>query len=203
MIPRSRNQLLVSGIGYILCVLACGYVVALAASDTAKLIYWLRSPFGHIEFPDIVGFYARNWLLFNLISGIILGATVYLVWRNAIGTFVWVPSFCILCQKILTRPHSIFGPSSFGSDAFYFLSPGCQEISASYISQRCADQVNYSLPFYAAVGLSAGTFLSMLYWKRKKRFVELSRSPRPSDDSPNPVDDHHQFPNNHRASEEE
>jgi hypothetical protein len=202
MTRRFWYRLLTNGIGYVLCVLACRYVIQFTASEMARMTYWLKFPFAHAESRDILGFYAENWLLFNLVSGIACGSAIYSVWRNGIAMLVWVPSFCLLCQKILTRPHSVLWPASVVSDTSYFFSAGCREMSDFDISQRCADQVNYSLPFYAAIGLSAGTFLSMLYWKRRQRFIDSSFPPDSSSDSSDTIDEHHYSPENHRASEQ-
>jgi hypothetical protein len=202
MTRRFWYRLLTNGIGYVLCVLACTYVVQFTASEMAKVMYRLKFPFAHVESRDVLDFYTENWLLFNVISGVACGSAIYSVWRNAVATLVWVPSFCLLCQKILTRPHSVLWSASVSSDISYFFSTGCREISAFDISQRCADQLNYSLPFYAGVGFSVGTFLSMLYWKRRERFIDSSSPPDSSSDSSGTIDEHHHSPENHRSSEQ-
>lgn len=201
MTRRFWHQVLINGIGYVLCVIACKYVVQFPASEMAKIVYRLKFSFVQSEFRDVVAFYAANWLFFNVISGIACGATAYSFWRNPITTLVWVPSFCVLCQEILTRPHSVLGSHTIGPDVSYFVSVGCREISDFYISQRCTDQLNYSLPLYAAVGFSTGTLLSQVYWKRRSRLTESSLRSYPPNDTTNPVDEHGQPPENHQARE--
>jgi hypothetical protein len=163
--------------GYVLCVLASMYVAEPTAPAVAKLIYRGTSLFKHLEPSGAMGFYTSNWLLFNLISGIACGFGIYSVWRRTIVTLVWIPSVCMLCQKIFTRPHSVIYSTS-GSDVGYFLSTGCSEISLQSfnISQRCADQFHYSVPVYAALGVSLGALLSLIWWKHKGRSVSVDSS---------------------------
>lgn len=196
-------RFLSSGVGYVLCVLACKYVVQLAASELAKFIYWLPFPFARAQLSDLLGFYTRNWLFFNVIAGIAFGLAIYSVWQNHIATIVWIPPFCVLCEKILKRPHSILSTASVGSDISYFLSPGCPEVSTINISQRCTDQLVYSLPFYAALGFSMGSLMCIIWRQHRSRSHGSSPLSESSSSEPSEtVDDHHQSPENRRSSEE-
>jgi hypothetical protein len=175
MTSRFWSRLWTNVAGYVLCVLASMYVAEPAAAKIAKMTYWVLSLFRRVDSSGIAGFYTSNWFLFSLIAGVACGCAIYSVWRHTIATLVWVPSACVLCQKILTRPHSVLDMPKTGSDVLYYLSLGCTDLSVQsfYISQRCADQFLYSLPFYAALGFSTGAFLSMIYWKRKKRLIKV------------------------------
>lgn len=195
---RSWGQLLANTVIYALSVLACMYLVQFGASETAKAIYWLRFPFSQVRSADLSRFYTGNWLVFNLVAGGMCGSAAYSIWRNTASLFVWVPSFCVLCYKIFAYPHSVLAVSSPGSKVLYFLSSGCEEISDFYISQRCTEQFEYSLPFYAAVGFSAGAALAILYKRRG-----LSRGSLCAESSHDPtetIDKHYQPPENHRTS---
>jgi hypothetical protein len=112
--------------------------------------------------PDL--FYASNWLWFNLSLGAFVGFLVYREWRSVFTWFVWVPSGVLLLHRIIIQPRSaLFGNA--GDSLAYFLSAGCTEISLKplYMSVRCADQYQYSLPFYAAIGFSFGALLGYLH----------------------------------------
>lgn len=199
MTRKSWRRVQVHAIGYILCVFACRYVVQFAASEAAHLVYQLKYPSARIDSTNLAHFYVDNWLVFNLLAGIACGSAVYSVWRSLTATLVWVPSFCLLCQRILTHPHSVMAASSLRSDIFYFISAGCAEISDFYISQRCTEQLEFSVPFYAAVGFSTGTLISLIYGQRKGQFESLP-SPDSSDDSAETVDEHRQSPENQGAT---
>jgi len=153
--------------GYVACVLACTYGAEPAAPQVAKIIYRSTSYFTRFDPSGVLTFYTQNWLIFNLVSGLACGCAVYSVWRNAATVFVWIPSAAILCQKIALHKSSVMEPS--GSAIRYYLSIGCSDLmpQSFHISPRCWDQVRYSLPFYASLGFSLGSFLLMLYWRRK------------------------------------
>jgi len=204
MTDRFWKQMLTNSAGYFLCVLASMYVTEPMAPAIAKLVYRSASLFTHLEPSGMMDFYTSNWLLFNLISDIACGASIYSVWRHIVVTLVWIPSVVVLCQKISTRPNSVMYSTS-GSGLGYFLSTGCSEMSlrSVYISQRCADQFHYSVPVYAALGFSAGAFLSMVY--SKYREVDLL-TPIPPLESPSdakqPIEDHNCSPQNHRDAQD-
>jgi hypothetical protein len=162
-----RKRSLANAVGYVLCILAYTYGAEPAAPEIAKLMYRGASLFRHLEPSGVLGFYTRNWFLFNLISGIACGCAVYSVWRRTVTMLVWIPPAAILCQKIASHPHSVM--ESNASGVRYFLSAGCAEVAPQsfFISPRCWDQVRYSLPLYAAVGFSVGALLAMLYWQRR------------------------------------
>jgi hypothetical protein len=163
MTRRFWTQAVGNAAGYVLCVLALKYLAGFAAVQLSNLTYRGFRGLEHFDPSDALNFYARNWLLFNLVSGMAAGFTVYAVWRHYIAIFVWVPSASLLCWKILTHPNSAMDSAWAG--ARYFLSAGCPDISleAFHISERCSDQFHYSLPFYAALGFSLGALLSMFY----------------------------------------
>lgn len=169
MTGRFWGQALANAAGYVLCVLASMYLAGFAAAELSNLIYRSLSLFRRFDPTAALNFYASNWFLFNMISGIAFGFTVYAAWRHKAALFVWLPAACLLCEKILTHPHSLM--EAGWSGARYFLSTGCSEISlrSLYISQRCADQFHYSLPFYAALSFSVGALLSMLYREHTDR----------------------------------
>src|SRR5579864_372035 len=198
----SWHRVLANIVAYVASVLACEYALQFAASQLAKIIFWLRFPFTQIDSLDVVRFYTGNWLIFNLIAGLAFGAFVYSMWKTSANALVWVPLFCLLLHAILMHPNSVFVVSSVArasSSIFYFLSAGCSEVSDIYISQRCTEQLEYSVPFYGAVGFSAGTLLCMLYQKRERLLVYFPATDV-SDDSSEPVNDHNQSPNEHGAS---
>jgi len=199
MTRQSWRRILVEATGYILCVFVCRYVVQFAASEAAHLIYRLKYPFARIDSTNLAHFYVDNWLVFTLLAGIACGSAINSVWRSSTATLVWIPSFCLLSQRILTHAHSVLAASSLRSDIFYFVSTGCGEISDFYISQRCTEQLEFSVPFYAAVGFSAGTLISLIYRQRKGQSESLP-SPDSSDDPAETVDEHHQSPENQGAT---
>ncbi len=150
--------------GYVFCVLGCKFAVVSASGMTASLIYIGGSMLGvhYASRPDV--FYAANWLCFTLSVGALVGFFVYRAWRSAFSWFVWLPSGVLLLHRIVIEPRSVlFGAA--GNPLAYFFSAGCKEISLAplYISVRCSDQFQYSLPFYAAIGFSFGAWLSYLH----------------------------------------
>lgn len=193
MTRRFWGPLLTNAAGYVLCMLASVYVAEPAAPEIAKIVYAGMSPFSHHEPSAITSFYTSNWLLFNMVAGVGCGFTIYSLWRHAIAMLVWVPPACVLCRQMLLRPQSVLYSTARGSQARYFLSVGCPEVSLQsfYISQRCADQFHYSLPLYAAVGFSAGALLSLSYWRHKN---DSSKSPLlpPPQDAGETVGNHYQ-----------
>jgi len=156
---------------YVTCVLSCVYALPFVAGRFALFVSWLLVKF--VGRPsEVVSLYAGNLLPFNLCIGVIAGLLSYPLWRSRLSLWVWLPSTIILAYQMYVLPSSILaGRKDLVS---HFIAWGCDEVNIKhpYISVKCADQVIYSLPFYAALGSSLGCFIRRLYETRSVRAPE-------------------------------
>jgi hypothetical protein len=154
--------------GYLVSVLLCKYMVGFLAVLLAKVCLRASIFVSAGGGVGIEAFYAGNWLIFNIVAGILAGFVMYSPLTSAATGFVWLPFLSILIYKMYTYPQSVLSLSRH-VELSHFVSKGCAEISvaASYISPRCADQALYSLPLYAAIGFSLGYMLRFGYRRRK------------------------------------
>jgi len=160
---RAGKQLLI----YLACIAITKYLIGFSAMAVSRYTNGLLRLLGYGSVSDVFSFYAGNWLVFNAAVGLLAGFLLYAKCNSVAILFTWVPFGAILTWNILNYHASILVPDAMAG-FHHFLSLGCKEASYDqvYISARCADQFRYSLPFYAAAGLSIGALLRRLMGQR-------------------------------------
>jgi hypothetical protein len=159
-------------VGYAVGFVVSKYASGFSAMQLAVLCHRVLALSGNVQGSDAVVFYASNWLVFNLVSGVLIGFFMYPRWTSPVTLFVWVPFAVTLGRKVLTYPQSVFTRDPTAG-LRHFLTMGCSESFAT--SLKCADQFFYSLPFYASVGFSAGVLLRLVYDHRLISRTSISR----------------------------
>jgi hypothetical protein len=154
--------------GYAVGILFSKYLAGSVAVFLAKSSHEALVLTGSAGKADIALFYTSNWLVFNVLAGLICGFFMYPAWTSGVTVFVWVPSAVALGNQMLAN-RSVLSPNLM-SGLHHFLTVGCGNVSLEplYISPQCSDQVQYSLPFYAAIGFSVGVLARQLCSDRLK-----------------------------------
>jgi hypothetical protein len=171
MIHVLWRKLVPQASGYAIGILFSKYLAGSLAVFLAKCFHEALALYGSDVNKDIVVFYTSNWLVFNVLAGLLCGFFMYPAWTSTVTVFVWVPSAVVLGNEMLAN-RSVLSPSAM-SGLHHFLSAGCGNVSFEplYISPQCSDQVQYSLPFYAAIGFSAGVLTRQLSSNRLKSVI--------------------------------
>jgi hypothetical protein len=120
--------------------------------------------------------------VFSFFPAMVLGAIYARSYRHRVALFVWVVPIVILAYKFFTFPTTVF-ENHFAAALHQYLSGGFlipefhsygdlfRLVGTNSDMARGMRQLTYTAPAYAAIGYSAGTWVSMHLSKSQKPTV--------------------------------